>query len=137
MRCRHGARTVGATNGARLSGPALTTSILLAALLLGGCTIVQALGARNSMGLSARPNPVRVAPGVAGTTTISWNVGGGWGEVWVVLEEGGPEILFAGGRSGSQDAPWIFAPGSYEFRLYTPQRERLLATIVVWAEPTQ
>jgi hypothetical protein len=76
----------------------------------------------------ADPNPV--PPGDAkGRTTIIWDTGSdAVGEVYVV--NSGNEKLFASGRQGSQEAPWI-QPGSNEFRLYTQADHKLLAQLTV------
>ena len=43
-----------------------------------------------------------------------------------------PEQLFAQGAQGSQDAPWISAGATFEFRLYAgTEREALLASVAV------
>jgi hypothetical protein len=78
--------------------------------------------------LQADPNPV--PPGnPKGTTTITWDTGSdAVGDVFVV--NAGIEKLFASGRQGSQDAPWIQA-GSTEFRLYTQADHKLLAQLTV------
>ena len=76
----------------------------------------------------ADPNPV--PPGDAkGRTTIIWDTGSdAAGEVYVV--SAGEEKLFASGRQGSQEAPWI-QPGSNEFRLYTQGERKLLGQLTV------
>lgn len=50
------------------------------------------------------------------------------GEVYVV--NAGNEKLFASGRQGSQDAPWI-QPGPNEFRLYDQADHKLLGKLTV------
>jgi len=78
--------------------------------------------------LRADPNPV--PPGDSkGRTTITWDTGSdAVGDVYVV--SAGNEKLFASGRQGSQDAPWI-QPGSNEFRLYTQSDHKQLAKLTV------
>ena len=78
--------------------------------------------------LRADPNPV--PPGdPKGKTTITWDTGSDdTGDVYVV--GGGNEKLFASGRQGSQDAPWI-QPGPNEFRLYKQADHKLLAQLTV------
>lgn len=78
--------------------------------------------------LQADPNPV--PPGdPKGRTTITWDTGSdAVGDVYVL--SAGNEKLFASGRQGSQDAPWIPA-GSTEFRLYTQAEHKLLAQLTV------
>lgn len=50
------------------------------------------------------------------------------GEVYV--GNAGSEKLFASGRQGSQDAPWI-QPGPNEFRLYDQTDHKLLGKLTV------
>ena len=78
--------------------------------------------------LRADPNPV--PPGdPKGKATITWDTGSDVvGNVYVV--SGGIETLFASGRQGSQEAPWIQA-GSTEFRLYNQTDHKLLAQLTV------
>jgi len=82
--------------------------------------------------LSATPNPVDTRAW-AGTTTISFDTGGGGvvGQVYVSIN-GGPEKTFATASGGSQNADWIWRGSTYEFRLYAGNnREQLLRTISV------
>ena len=67
-----------------------------------------------------------------GTTTVSWDTGDGEvGEVYA-SRDGAPEVLFAGGVEGSQEAPSIIMGSTYEFRLYAgTESTPLLATVVV------
>ena len=81
--------------------------------------------------LTADPNPV--PPGEeAGTTTISWQTGGGTtGEVYVVTNSN-PETLFAQGPKGRAEAPWIAADSTYEFRLYSgTDHKTILRRVIV------
>jgi hypothetical protein len=81
--------------------------------------------------LVASPNPVPGGSG-AGATTIVWNTGDGtFGEVYVSVNDG-PEVLFAGGPQGSQEARWITSGSVYVFRLYkvAPGR-RLISSVAV------
>ena len=51
---------------------------------------------------------------------------------WHIHESEWPEQLFAQGAQGSQDAPWISAGATFEFRLYAgTEREALLAAVAV------
>jgi hypothetical protein len=77
---------------------------------------------------SADPNPV--PPGnPKGRTTITWDTGSdAIGEVYVV--GAGNEQLFASGRQGSQEAPWI-QPGRSEFRLYEQSDHKLIGRLTV------
>jgi len=77
--------------------------------------------------LSASPNPAPASEGL-GRTTISWNSVDG--KVYV-SENGRDEVLFADSPGGSQDADWIGAGSSYEFRLYNSDHTRLLDKINV------
>ena len=80
--------------------------------------------------LTASPNPVPAGHAL-GRTTISWNaLGEGIGKVYVSVN-GGEESLFADGRRGSNDANWIEAGSSYEFRLYNSDHKQLLAKVTV------
>lgn len=82
--------------------------------------------------LTAVPNPVPASGSEPGTTTVSWDTGdGSTGQVWVLFPDG-REVLFAGGAKGTQEAPWIHAGQTYEFRLYRGEERALrLATIKV------
>src|SRR6476619_5089362 len=77
--------------------------------------------------LSASPNPVPAGEG-PGKTTIFWNSVDG--KIYV-SENGRDEVLFAGSPRGSQDADWIDAGCSYEFRLYNSENTELLEKTVV------
>ena len=81
--------------------------------------------------IEARPNPV---PGRSdkGRTQVSWDTGDGSpGQVYVAVD-GGAEVLFAGGASGSQPANWISTGSTYEFRLYRgTERAELLGRVRV------
>jgi hypothetical protein len=77
--------------------------------------------------LDASPNPVPASEGL-GKTTISWNSVDG--KIYV-SENGRNEVLFADSPGGSQDADWIGADSSYEFRLYNSDRTKLLEKIIV------
>jgi hypothetical protein len=88
--------------------------------------------------LTSSPNPVRVDAGRLGTTTIAWSTGRSEDGQVYVSENGQPEKLFASGTTGSQEAPWIRAGASYEFRLYAGagHTERLAAITVGNSQPT-
>ena len=67
--------------------------------------------------ITANPNPVPAGSG-PGTTTIAWETGGGWGQVFI-SQNGAPDTkMFAEGGRGAGDAPWIYTGQTYEFRLY-------------------
>jgi hypothetical protein len=77
--------------------------------------------------LSASPNPVPAGEG-PGKTTIFWNSVDG--KIYV-SENGRDEALFSTSPRGSQDADWIGAGSSYEFRLYNSDHTELLQKMVV------
>ena len=81
--------------------------------------------------ITASPNPVTTGEG-PGTTTITWNTGGGTtGQVYV-SEDGGPEKLWAEASTGSGSAPWIQPGKTFEFRLYAgTEHAKVLAKIQV------
>jgi hypothetical protein len=81
--------------------------------------------------LTASPNPVPAGEG-KGLTTISWNSVDG--KVYVSIN-GQEELLFAGSPRGSQQANWIEAGSSYEFRLYNADQKQLQAKLTVTREP--
>jgi hypothetical protein len=104
----------------------------------GGCSAgsvnagITATGRSATPTIVANPNPVSSAQD-RGRTTISWDTGNEPPGQVFVSEDGGPEILFAGtSQYGSQEALWIGAGKSYEFRLYAGEgRTRRLASVVV------
>jgi hypothetical protein len=77
--------------------------------------------------LTAFPNPVP-AGGGPGVTTISWNSVDG--KVYVSTN-GQEELLFGGSPRGSQQATWIEAGSTHEFRLYDAAHKQLLAKLTV------
>ncbi len=77
--------------------------------------------------LSASPNPVPAGEG-PGQTTVSWNSMDG--KVYVSTN-GREELLFAGSPRGSQQANWIEADSTHEFRLYNADHKQLLAKVTV------
>jgi hypothetical protein len=84
--------------------------------------------------LDASPNPVPAGNG-PGKTTIIWDSVDG--KIYVSVN-GGDEMLFAGSPRGQQEANWIEAGLSYEFRLYGSDHKHLLAKVVVTrSAPTQ
>ena len=89
-----------------------------------------ATGHEESRGLlTAVPNPVPVDSSVS---TISWATDDGSPGQVCVSQDGGHETLFAEGVSGSQEAGWINAGVTYEFRLYGDSaRSKLLDTVKV------
>jgi hypothetical protein len=77
--------------------------------------------------LGASPNPVPASDRL-GKTTISWKSVDG--KIYV-SENGRDEVLFANSPGGSQDADWIGAGSSYEFRLYSSDHSKLLEKVIV------
>ena len=77
--------------------------------------------------LSASPNPVPAGEG-RGLTTISWKSVDG--RVYV-SKNGREEVLFGGSPRGSQQANWIQAGSTHEFRLYDADHKQLLAKVTV------
>jgi hypothetical protein len=77
--------------------------------------------------LSASPNPVPAGEGL-GQTTISWKSVDG--KIYVSTN-GREELLFAGSPRGSQQANWIEAGSTHEFRLYDSDHKELLAKVTV------
>jgi predicted small lipoprotein YifL len=81
--------------------------------------------------ITASPNPVSAKGGPTGSTTIAWNTGAGTGEIFLSTN-GTNEKLFARGEKGSQEAPWIAAGITYEFRLYNAgDHSQILAKVIV------
>jgi len=77
--------------------------------------------------LSASPNPMPAGEG-PGQTTISWK--SVEGKVYVSTN-GREEVLFAGSPRGSEQANWIKAGSTHEFRLYSADHKQLLAKVTV------
>lgn len=129
-----------------------TSLVLLAVLLMTGCTDQDENGPGddskssaspqtkvvNKEGnyITATPNPVS-GGGLTGKTTIAWSTKGLPGldvHVFIYDAAGKEQGKFATGSVGSQEAPWISAPT--EFRLYSgsgPDR-KLLDSVVVTRE---
>ena len=69
--------------------------------------------------IQATPTSVKAGEG-KGTAKISWSVPLEMTDVKVFVSQNGePESEFAAGPEGSQDAAWIVAGSTYEFRLYS------------------
>jgi hypothetical protein len=81
----------------------------------------------------ADPNPVPAGAG-PGTTTITWDTGGGMNGQVYVAAGGGPEELFAENAKGSKKATWIGSGAPYEFRYAGTDRKKRLATVTVTRE---
>jgi type IV pilus biogenesis protein CpaD/CtpE len=111
--------------------------LALAAMLAAGCgsknsqSTEAALNQTGEPWIKADPNPVPVSAD-KGTTTVSWNSGGGaMAEVYLVNAKQ-EETLFSGGATGSQTANWIAKGGKYEFRLYAGKEHKtILARVSV------
>jgi hypothetical protein len=84
--------------------------------------------------LDAVPRDMTLAPDDLGTSQLSWDAGNSAdAELWVSAN-GDPEHLFARAAKGTSEAPWIKAPGTYIFRLYsTADHATVLATVRVTA----
>jgi hypothetical protein len=80
--------------------------------------------------IMASPNPVTGRSSAAGTTVVAWNSGESEGEVRLTTN-GTDERLFAQGQMGSQEAAWIAAGTTYEFRLYGDDKTKMLASVKV------
>jgi len=82
----------------------------------------------SEFGLPTSPNAVQLE---SNGHMIHWNSGGSAEACVYVSRDGGPEVLFVSGMSGSQQAPWIHE-GVYRFRLYSSEaRIDLLTEILV------
>jgi len=82
--------------------------------------------------LSANPNPVKLpSDQKQGKTTLTWNTEGGNGFIWVSVD-GGEETQLneANDAAGTLEAT-VEVGKSYAFRLYTLDKEQLLAEVVV------
>jgi hypothetical protein len=106
-------------------------------LLLSTCHSVRRQQTARSPGakpvLSASPNPVPAGDldQPLGSTQISWNTGNGSeGDVYVKVNRD-PEVFLRRGPSGTLNVRWIQFDSTYEFRLYTRKRSRLLAKLDV------
>jgi len=116
-----------------------TTAVVLPLFFLAACNPSKAPEANaptaspgaSTATITASPNPVAVGEG-HGTTTITWNTGdGSVGQVYLA-KDSEPEAAFASGTPGSQEAPWIEAGKTYEFRLYAgTEHSKMLAKVQV------
>ncbi len=108
--------------------------LALPLLLVGSVTASLASSASASVSADIRAQiRVESAPGPPNSTNvrIGWATGDqSVGEVYVSIN-GGAEKLFARGRSGSQEAPWLVKGNAYVFRLYRRGRTKLLASVTV------
>lgn len=75
--------------------------------------------------ITASPNPVPAGDGF-GTTTITWNSGGPWAQVFI-SQDGKPDTtMFGQGARATGDAPWIQTGHTYEFRLFAGKDHKQL-----------
>ncbi|MGE5208924.1 MAG: hypothetical protein ACM3KL_06295 [Alphaproteobacteria bacterium] len=80
--------------------------------------------------ITAKPERVPIT-NRNGSTEIQWNTGDGSPGFVFVTEDGGKPVLFTNGPLGTQVAPWI-GRHRYTFELYgDPQRQTLLAKVIV------
>ena len=99
------------------AAPWVQAGLIYTFTLYSGDIAVASIVVRAGPSLTAAPNPVALI-GPTGTSTISWSTGtGAVGQVWLSVD-GGPEVLFAQGRSGTQSAPWIIRDRNLRFTLY-------------------
>ncbi|ABX07917.1 peptidase M23B (plasmid) [Herpetosiphon aurantiacus DSM 785] len=82
------------------------------------------IGSGTSSQLQATPNPIPAST-ILESSTIRWNTGGIFGQVYV-SKDGAPEVLMTQGVSGVDSPSW-FSPGSeYRFRLYGGSQKAIL-----------
>ena len=120
-----------------------------AALLLLIYSPLQAQGVEVVERITATNQVVIVEGNELGSTEIEWFTSEYTTAQVLVSAEGGPEKLFAQGRQGVKQAPWIRAGRAYRFQLYADvhQAELLAQTWVVgvdrfgggtiWAAPDE
>jgi hypothetical protein len=111
----------------------IRASLFLAVVLAVGCKAAKdpSGDVPTGVGITASPNPVPAGP-EKGTTRVSWNTGDGSAGQVYVSRDGKPEQLFSQGPKGSEEAAWIQAGSTYEFRLYAgKEHARLLASVQV------
>lgn len=83
--------------------------------------------------LAATPNPVPAGDldQPLGETQISWNTGDkSVGDLYVKVNRL-PEVFLARGPAGTVTIGWIQFDSTYEFRLYSKKRSRLVAKLDV------
>lgn len=103
----------------------LIDTLSLFALLLLTTTITSA------QTLAASPNPVIVPAGQSqGTTTITWNTQASSGFVWVSIDGAAETLVAADVVKGSIELS-LGLGRTYELRLYSAGRERILASVKV------
>jgi hypothetical protein len=103
-------------------------------LILSGAFLLVASAARLSAQptLRANPNPVILPAGqTQSTTTVTWNTGSEGGYIWLSVD-GGEEtqLTKAGAAAGTLGATGEIGK-SYVFKLYTADRQQLLASVTV------
>ncbi len=105
-------------------------------LILSGSLFLTANAARVSADptLKANPNPVIVPAGqTQGTTTLTWNTEGAEGYVWVSVDGGEESQLNEAGIAEGTLGATVEVGKSYAFKLYTADKEQLLASVTVSA----
>jgi hypothetical protein len=102
-----------------------------------GCAVVIALAPGTSV-IAAFPRDVVLLPEQLGRATITWTADGvETAQIYVSLN-GADETLFAGGPAGRQDAPWIQAGATYEFKMYKGlEHKELLGTVTIKTPPPE
>jgi hypothetical protein len=117
----------------RTSRPRLSWALALAlSSLLVGSLVANLPSSASASGTAGTRAHIRVesASGL-GNARISWATGDQTiGDIYV-SKNGGAEKLFARGRSGSQEVPWLVGGNAYVFRLYRQGRTKLLASVTV------
>ncbi|MDJ0837171.1 MAG: hypothetical protein QNK37_11690 [Acidobacteriota bacterium] len=96
---------------------------------------VTVTGVRPSGTISASPNPVTVANGSLGSTTITWSTDPPDSDATLFVDDN--PNFFSRAASGSKTAPWIVGGRTYTFRLYdgTTRSTNLLAQVTVTTRP--
>lgn len=86
--------------------------------------------------ITANPNPVNVAFGqTQGKTTINWNTEGAGGFIWMSVDGGDETQVAADVAKGSVEISVVLGK-SYELRLYSAGKERILASVKVTVQVT-
>lgn len=81
--------------------------------------------------ITATPNPVPAGNGF-GTTTIAWDAGRDWAQVFISHDGEVETRMFGQGARAAGDAPWIQTGHTYEFRLYAGKdHKQLLDKVLV------
>ena len=81
--------------------------------------------------ITASPNPVPAGDGF-GSTKITWETGGPWGQVFISMDGMPDTKMFGEGARASGNASWIQTGHSYEFRLFAgKEHSQLLDKVAV------